>query len=271
MAAVYDNNLQLTTALLTEGVHPDFLYVDTTPLHEALRHGNLALVKTLVDAGADVNRRSLQDSHDFPLQMAESIGDAEILQYLEHKGARSALDPLVSLRQRALFDAVVENDAEKVAEMLKTGIDPDFMVEGEVTPLDEAITRQNESIVRALVAAGADVNRVNSQQVAPLDVAENTNDDEIINFLQSEGAIGGLAKIPEAAAKPVFREDTIADIFAAKNWAGRTKEMEELWQGVPKRLKDSFDFAGALADARQQTLKQKAGKFSLSPRKPPSY
>ncbi len=272
MDAVYGNDLPQVSALLAEGTHPDFLYVDTTPLHEAIRQNNFSMVKALVDAGADVNRRAMQSFHDFPLDVADGTGEQELIEYLEDKGAQSSLPARLGHRQRALFDAVVENDAEKVVQILKSGIDPDFMVEGEVTPLDEAISRQNETIVRELVSAGADVNRVNAQQTAPLDVAEVAGDEAITAYLKSEGAVSGLLPVSaqqDLQRKPVFREDTLKDIFAARHWAGRTKEMEDLWQGVPKRLKESFDFAAALAEARQQTLKQKAGKFSLAPKPNP--
>jgi hypothetical protein len=64
--------------------------------------------------------------------------------------------------------------------------------------------------------------------------------------------------------KPVFREDTLKDIFNPQAWVGKTQEMEELWNDVPKRLHKHFDFAAALAEARRGTLKQNAPKQRIA-------
>ena len=60
---------------------------EDTPLVQAVREGNLAMVKLLVEKGADVNKASTVGSGIKPLKMAERQGDDEIAAYLRSKGA----------------------------------------------------------------------------------------------------------------------------------------------------------------------------------------
>lgn len=56
-----------------------------TALHHACRNGDLAIVKALVNSGADVNATT--DNNHFPLYCAAGHGHVETTQYLVEKGA----------------------------------------------------------------------------------------------------------------------------------------------------------------------------------------
>lgn len=73
-------------------------------------------------------------------------------------------------------------------------------------------------------------------------------------------AFNGAGDDAEGAApeKPKFTEESLKDTFNAKNWTGRTAEMEKLWDEVPKKLQKKFDFDAALAEAKRETLKKNA-------------
>jgi ankyrin repeat protein len=60
---------------------------EDTPLVEAIREDDLAMVRLLVEAGADVNKTSTVGSGLKPLKMAERHGNDEIATYLRSKGA----------------------------------------------------------------------------------------------------------------------------------------------------------------------------------------
>lgn len=333
MEAVLENNQRKVTALLKKGVDPDFEQDDKTPLNEAISNSNLAMVKALVAAGADVNRADSTYFKDLPLDAADRNRNKKIIEYLEQQGAKSSDADRLTSQQEALMEAIRDDDEDEVTTLLDKGLDPDFTDSGE-TPLELAVRRGNENIVRALVDGGADVNRVNSFDEAPLDIAKDAGDDLITQILEDEGAVTAKTKTKskgaqkaghrggfkgggrgrstgffdddfadddfsdgwgpskkqsakphitpkksakksaaptiagmgaEAAkpAKPVFREDTLKDIFNAQNWVGKTDEMEKLWEDVPKRLHKHFDFAASLAEARRETLKQNAPKRPL--------
>ncbi len=73
-----------------------------------------------------------------------------------------------------------------------------------------------------------------------------------------------------APPKPRFTEETLKDIFNAKNWVGKPEEMQKLWEDVPARLQKNFDFEAALAEAKRETLKKHAPqKLTLKPPAPP--
>lgn len=280
MQAILDNDLQVVTSLLETGTRPNFIHLDMSPLNEAVRNGNLPIIRKLIDAGADVNLKfHTSPAQELPLDVADALGDDDIVHFLERLGAESANRMRIDSTRRGLFNAVVENDTVKAQNILETtGLNADFTVEDEATPLDEAIRRRNEEMVRLLVRAGADINRVNSRNEAPFDIALDTGDGAVTAYLESEGAVIGRYPSEKAVqdflgdkgAKPIFRKETLKDIFAAKNWVGKTDEMEDMWKGVPKRIRHHFDFAAAFAEARRQTIKQSAHKpgLRLTPKPP---
>jgi hypothetical protein len=348
MDAVLDNNQRKVNLLLKKGVNPDFTDEnDSTPLSEAIGHGNLAMVKALVAAGADINRPSGY-ANELPLDQADSAVDAgyspyypspdksstKIIEFLEQKGAQSSDPARLSSGQRGLLDAASDGDLRKVKSLLAKGIDPDFQDAQQDTPLARAVRSGSGSVVRALVDAGADIDCPNSVGETPLELARYLGEDAIAQYLESQGAAGAAAppstgggarasatfqqsarktssggsrgrsvgfrddfddyydddydapsrnhkspqsaknKKPESAAsanapaKPVFREDTLKDVFNPKSWVGKTAEMEKLWNEVPKRLQKKFDFAASLAEARRETLRQNTqGAPKLAARK----
>ncbi len=87
-------------------------------------------------------------------------------------------------------------------------------------------------------------------------------------------AAGPVLPAPEVleSAKPAFTAKTLPEIFAPEKWNGQTKEMQELWDTVPAKLKKSFDFAAALTEARQQKLrglpKPPSSVFAKKPKPP---
>jgi ankyrin repeat protein len=75
--------------LLSGGMSADFADdLATTPLEEAVYGGDLDIVKQLVAAGADVNRRDI--SGDTPLDLARGRHEDAIAAFLKSSGARSS-------------------------------------------------------------------------------------------------------------------------------------------------------------------------------------
>ena len=59
---------------------------DFTALHMAVAEGNALAVQILLDGGADPELRTRIDDYDTPLEMAKSIGRADIVGILERRG-----------------------------------------------------------------------------------------------------------------------------------------------------------------------------------------
>ena len=85
MEAVVFQDIDRVRALLQQGAHPNDEYYWSNklipPLHTACRDGNLAIVKTLVVAGADYNRRDPVDSRS-PLSYAVINLHKDIIHHL---------------------------------------------------------------------------------------------------------------------------------------------------------------------------------------------
>lgn len=200
--------------------------------------------------------------------------------------------------QRELLHAIRNGKTGVVRTLLEDrGVRPDLPGIHDTTPLHEAVMAGSLSMVKMLVAAGADMNRLALDGTTALDVALDLKKTSIANYLRNAGAstaqelghskgtrpkitpkrkprvsdpFNDMAKkpaLPGGKDVPVFRADTLAEIFDAGKWVGKTQQMKKLWEQVPDRLKPQFDFAASLAEAQRQTLKQKAA--SKKPLLPP--
>jgi len=188
----------------------------------------------------------------------------------------------ITPEQRALLKAVIQQDLSAVQNLLDQGADPDFPTSARSTPLHEAVRHNDLEMVRMLVKAGACVDRRNRDGVIPLDMAYNTMANlSIIRFLEKAheklfDKNGNYKPKKHKEKKLVAKEPAVAeigglmvssktlpDIFKPENWMGKVGEMQKLWDSVPKNLKKEFDYAAALAKARQETLKKKFPKMTV--------
>lgn len=209
--------------------------------------------------------------------------------------------------QKALLKAVREQDIGRVSELLNS-VHPDFFPNftdfPTTTPLIEAIKKDNLRIVRLLVSEGADVNAPAKAGKTPLDIAQEEGNSDILIYLDGQNAKFGYevpgrlpyltspprrkkmraaktkiagqdfsdavkAPAPEKEKKPVFKAETLAEVFEAAKWVGKVEEMQQHWEKVPKRLKKYFDFAAALTEARLGTIKNGASGKNILKKSPP--
>ena len=197
MASFYDllnaaraNDLALARQLLAEGTEPNggpSGFPDSyAPLMWAARHGNIELMRLLLEAGADTERRDFNG--DRALLWAAQAGQAEAVALLLASGsppvspddpygmtplhlasrgawpetvrilieAGAPLDALDQSDSTALYEAALSQDPETVRLLLAAGADPNIAdsILGE-TPLHIAAVRQDAGIVRMLLEAGA--------------------------------------------------------------------------------------------------------------------
>jgi cytochrome c len=86
MAAVARNKLEFIALLLAHGADPNSTAGHETALHVAVKHGCLACVKALVEAGADVNARTSDSTTRTPIHLARFYEYSEISDYLMAHG-----------------------------------------------------------------------------------------------------------------------------------------------------------------------------------------
>jgi uncharacterized protein len=120
-------------------------------LNRAIEGGNTAVVKVLIDTGADVN--STGESGMTPLMIAAFFGSASIVDLLIRAGARTdVVEPRHN--NTALLIAVRRGHAETVSTLLRNRADPNLGAQWGDAPLCRAQAVGRTDIVEALRGAG---------------------------------------------------------------------------------------------------------------------
>lgn len=188
--AVDEGDFDLTSTLLKYGADPDDGYSLSSdrhglPITSAIKNGNTRLVELLLEHGAYVDSRTLNQA---------IFHDGSIVQLL--------LDHGVSFDKNALFHAVLGGNLELAGRLLDTGVDINECGSRHCTALTLAIDlRENPfEMISLLIDAGADINHPNAIPTA-LERAIKRGDTEIIDFLLARGAHCDHPGVLEAAAK----------------------------------------------------------------------
>jgi uncharacterized protein len=154
------------------------------PLHFAAERGDLAIVKLLVEHGADpvgagtthlldavgwavcfsyathtdVARHLLAHGAKHTLLSAVAMGDVEAIRQLVRDGAdlNQRMDR-TSHRRTPLHLAVIKKQPHSVATLLELGADPEVEDAGGLTPLDQAALTGEQEMVQELLDRGAGI------------------------------------------------------------------------------------------------------------------
>ena len=155
VAAIRAGDVAAARALVDGGSDVNAAAVDgTTALHWAAHHDDVGLAGLLIEAGADAaaaNRYGVQ-----PIALAATNGSAAMLEVLLAAG----VDPNAAMPggETALMTAARAGSGDAVRVLLAAGADPDRRDEvGGQTALMWAAARNNAAAVRALAEAGADL------------------------------------------------------------------------------------------------------------------
>jgi cytochrome c len=164
------------------------------PLHDAVKEGDVAQVRSLISSGEDVNQNDR--SLGTPLHRAAISGNAEIVQLLIAEGAD------VNAENRGMgtpLHAAARKGSEAIAALLlANGAAADARNRNGKTALQLAAEEGHASLVELLIARGADVNaRSGSADFPVVHFAGLNGHFDIIELLRAHGAKG-----PEI--KPVF-------------------------------------------------------------------
>jgi len=158
----------------------------TGELVDAAADGNVELVRSLLDRGADIDSRH-PESNVTALMRAAEKNYSEILKILLDRGAN--LDLQDSKRRTALFLATAEDYKEIVALLLEKGADHstrDGITGG--TALMEAAANGYEEIVKLLLKEGADPNILDNDGATALHYAAWDGSKTIVKLLLDKKA-----------------------------------------------------------------------------------
>ena len=160
-------------------------------LIQAAKKGNVELVKSALDNGANVNAK---DADGWTaLHQSALYGPKEVVELLIAKGA----DINAKERDRwAPLDQAAYNGHIEIAELLiSKGADVNTKNNMEMSPLHHASIKGHKEIVQLLISRGADVNAKVAlgpkQGLTSLDAANETNHHEIADLLRKHGGKTG--------------------------------------------------------------------------------
>ncbi len=160
-------------------VHPDETRIDA--LVTACGEGDFEFVKTLVNAGIDVN--GIGSEGFTPLMMAASENEAEIIEYLLKKGA--------DVNQThngwtALMEAADEGSLSSMKLLLKAGADVNYYWrQNNPTAISMAASEGHLDCLKLLLEHGADINGI-GKSMPPLHMAAEEDKRHIIDYLISK-------------------------------------------------------------------------------------
>jgi hypothetical protein len=161
-----------------------FDFESSLALHSATDMGEEALVKLMLDAGANVNWRN--NVKMTALHLAAKKGhEATVRLLLKHKADVDAKD---TLERTALHLAAEEGHEAVVRLLLEYKADVDAKATGKWTALHIAAGNGHEAMMSLLLEKGADIEMKDFSGGTPLAVAIDNGSEAVIKLLLAKGA-----------------------------------------------------------------------------------
>lgn len=145
---------------------------------------DIKMIKILLELGADVHQKDMYGGT--PLMCAKRLGNQEIVQLLESKGA--TMDHIYPDGHTLLTQAVSEKNYESIPYLIDLGANINGIDGNGFTPLTWAVEQNDESMARTLIDLKANIDGVNENGCTPLTWAVNKNDQKMVRALLTLGA-----------------------------------------------------------------------------------
>lgn len=182
VAAARANDAAAVQRALAEGAAVDSRNrLGETALLIALKRDRPDIARTLIDAGADVNKAALNGVT--PLMAAAFGGHTDIAALLLERGAN--VDAVDRLSKNAMTYAAGEGRTEIVRLLLARGIDPNRTYANDLTALMWAAGYGRTATVKALLDAGARAGLRDNRGKTALDIAREQKHEETVRLLET--------------------------------------------------------------------------------------
>jgi len=179
-------NVEVARVLLSKGAEVDIHFGQSgiSPLISAASNGGQAMVKLLLENGADVNGQG--GYYGNVLQAAAGSGHEEIVKLLLEKGPE--VNAQGGKYGNALQAAAGSGHEEIVKLLLEKGAEVNAQGEEYGNALQAAARSGREEIVKLLLEKGADVNAQRGYYGNALQAAAGSGREEIVKLLLEKGA-----------------------------------------------------------------------------------
>jgi ankyrin repeat protein len=190
-------DLWIVQMLLNHGADPNSIVADdfgsfsdydkATALLEAVKSNELAMVRTLINAGADANTGARKDIDRTPLQAAAELGSFDIVRLLLDHGADVNAPPHYDHGATALQFAAIYGYTGIALLLLEKGADVNASPAeiGGRTALEGAAEHGRKDMVQLLLNAGAHIIGIGGEQYGrALEFASNNGQHSICRFLE---------------------------------------------------------------------------------------
>jgi ankyrin repeat protein len=159
------------------------------PLHCAVHHGNVDLIRLLIERGADVDSRTTFYK-ETPIHWAARLGKIECLKLLASYGGCLTAKDGTREGMAPVHLAILSGEDRTALWLLENGVSVNTESRSGITPLFCAIRRRNIQLVKILKEKGSNVNAysVNMDGITPLHAAVLMKSTEIVKFLLENGA-----------------------------------------------------------------------------------
>lgn len=186
--AIDDEDVQLAAEAIRQGADVNALWEDQTLLSAAVQIGDPELVKLLLSAGADPNRK-----HPDGTTALTWCGNAEITALLLDAGASARHELGERMEYCSLQCAAEEGDVERLRLLLDRG-DAECLLNRFTaglawTPLHHAVSGGHLEAAQLLIDAGADPNLIDDESgYTAISLAAGRGDVEMVKLLLAHGA-----------------------------------------------------------------------------------
>jgi len=158
-----------------------------TALLLASVRGHSKSVRVLVDAGVDVNGKTVRGGTALMWAAGSHEDSAETVEVLLELGANVNAKTVDG--RTALMDAAMRGNTGSVQNLLFAGANVNKQTVRRVTPLLEAVQQGHVETVKLLLIYGAEVNIRDREGNTPLTAAKTAGFNSIVQLLQEAGAV----------------------------------------------------------------------------------
>ncbi|XP_059747424.1 ankyrin repeat and SOCS box protein 3 isoform X3 [Bos taurus] len=187
--ASYHNSVECLRMLIRADSSENYIKTKTfegfCALHLAASQGHWKIIQILLEAGADPNATTLEETT--PLFLAVENGQIDVLRLLLRYGA-NVNGSHSMCGWNALHQASFQGNAEIIKLLLKKGANKECQDDFGITPLFVAAQYGKLESLSILISSGADVNCQALDKATPLFIAAQEGHTECVELLLSSGA-----------------------------------------------------------------------------------